>query len=388
MGPSRPHTRQGNAETDVDDSPRASAGGRFHDPFPDRTDDEPVDAPSAWPPSGAWPKSSHSCVLLGPSAAGKTSFLLAAGRTLQLPERGGPEVGMIPVGPATMALGGAVRSITLRQPLAQPTVVPWRCTFDLQWRVGSNGYRPPAAAQSVAFTFVDGPGSALFGMNVGGTWPLDTAGRPGHAELLDEARRADSVALFFDAMEPGTDRWLTTLPRLIAELAAVTNGGGRALPFARVLVVVARFDTLCEDALDTLCATQGHPRHGLESGVAEDYSIVARLAGYRPGDLALAFDPLRQARELVGEAVLETLRQMLAPRAQLAVVLTSSGGFDAASGEPFLDLAGWPRADTGQSGEELLRRWRPFGVREALLFLAFGVVGFPLATVSRGALLS
>jgi hypothetical protein len=72
-------------------------------------------------------------------------------------------------------------------------------------------------------------------------------------------------------------------------------------------------------------------------------------------ELALQIDPFRLLEECVG-AILGQLHAALAPTADLAVTLTSAWGLHG-------------------SGSD----WSPFGVREALLFLATGECREPVA---------
>ena len=83
-------------------------------------------------------------------------------------------------------------------------------------------------------------------------------------------------------------------------------------------------------------------------------------------------DPVEQARELLGVPVLKTIQNSLKPRAQFAVGVISAMGFHPRTGDPFADVDGTPLNLDSESGEDILRRWTPFGIRDAIYFLATG----------------
>ena len=83
-------------------------------------------------------------------------------------------------------------------------------------------------------------------------------------------------------------------------------------------------------------------------------------------------DPVEQARELLGVPVLKTIQNSLKPGAQFAVGVISAMGFHPRTGDPFADVDGTPLNLDSESGEDILRRWTPFGIRDAIYFLATG----------------
>jgi hypothetical protein len=105
---------------------------------------------------------------------------------------------------------------------------------------------------------------------------------------------------------------------------------------------------------------------------AGKYVPPAEFNYFRPLELAQLISPVWQARAVLGVDVLKTIRAALKPQAELAVGISSAGGFDV-SRLPFLDFNGRPVGVNANSPSEFLRRWIPFGVREAVLFAAFGV---------------
>ena len=70
------------------------------------------------------------------------------------------------------------------------------------------------------------------------------------------------------------------------------------------------------------------------------------------------------------------------PGAQFGVGVSSAAGFDAA-GNPFFTHEGGPDAASAASSEDLLKAWRPFGVRNALYFLITGRESDTVKLVSK-----
>jgi hypothetical protein len=79
--------------------------------------------------------------------------------------------------------------------------------------------------------------------------------------------------------------------------------------------------------------------------------------------------PIRYAAEILGSTALPKIWNYLKPGARLAVGVCSTGGFVESTGEPYLndrgmrDLAARPSPGAGV----------PFGVKEILLFLGYGI---------------
>jgi len=88
-------------------------------------------------------------------------------------------------------------------------------------------------------------------------------------------------------------------------------------------------------------------------------------------------DPIDMARSVLGQATLSMIRRSLADGAQMGIGVCSSTGFyddgtvfwrnpGAGEGEE------GPRLWEGETGADAYRNWSPFGVKEAILFLATG----------------
>jgi hypothetical protein len=97
-------------------------------------------------------------------------------------------------------------------------------------------------------------------------------------------------------------------------------------------------------------------------------TVLNRLAR-NPRDLAGRLDPVRFAEDRLG-ALLGQVRSACSPAAQVAVSLTSSWGFD----PPEQEMKG-----VGEASR--LERWSPFGLWEAMLFLATGEARHPVEII-------
>ena len=67
----------------------------------------------------------------------------------------------------------------------------------------------------------------------------------------------------------------------------------------------------------------------------------------------------------------------------MAVGLTSAYGFDAESGDRFIDpVRHSPSRHFSAADQARFRKWAPYGIREALLFLASGDAYSPVVKLS------
>lgn len=126
------------------------------------------------------------------------------------------------------------------------------------------------------------------------------------------------------------------------------------------------------------------PRHGPEARVRRVLLLlnkVDRLVSWvsphaSPARMAGALDPLNQAEALLGAGTLRRMARLAGPRGQVAVGLCAGWGFCEHTGLSYWDLRTGPHRSPWHESEEVeLEGWRPFGVREALGFLANGESG-------------
>jgi hypothetical protein len=317
------------------------------------------------------------CALIGPPGAGKSSLVVALARACQLPERGGLEVRCLLHQRSAAGLAEVVRAISEGQGLGTPTNDVEEFGLEVRLSGQNHGWWRRQFGIRTEMKLLDVPGEALFGQ---------ASDDSGNHSLLVRVRAARLLVLCVDAVRPQSDLWQEKLPRIVDQLAERGTDGSQRLQFDRVVILCTRIDQLCEDAVQAFASTYSRVQAGEPETPHSE--IGRRVSRWRPADLARALDPLAQARELVGVPVLEVVAAAMRPGAELAVALTSAGGFDPQSGEAFLDLVGMPRRGPWESGEETLARWRPFGLRETLQFLIAGRVGRTMATLARSDLWS
>jgi len=313
----------------------------------------------------------HDCVFLGPAGAGKSSFLSALLRACQGNIQGGFSLSLFPGAALAELAGEAARHVAGSSTAIAPTEEP--VSYDFQLEVGPPRNGDPLSLEVATREL---PGREIFGPPDGDPPPLHRSPR---ARLwLQAARRASCLILCVDSMETDRLRWEILLPQLV-ESFAVSSGRlidrlsrpgqndlppvlspKRQLPYTRILVLLTKIDKSCAAAASAILS-QGSPAPGPISPVLAD---LAR----RPRDLAARLDPIRLVEDRFGTALLGQLRAAAAPGTRLAVGLASAWGFGGSEA-------------TRTRGASALERWSPFGIREALLFIATGEARHPVAVL-------
>lgn len=281
----------------------------------------------------------NDCLLLGPSGVGKTALLSSLGQACAMD--GSTELALLPHEDLA-ALVGDAEAYRFGDKEWQRTLET--TTYALQVRAGS---------ERLFLKVQDGPGGLLF--------PFSQAHWDALPDIERQAYGAPCLVLCVDAMNPRPDLWRSSLPPLLARLATSPDSllprlsapppvrgtdfprlltPGRQLPYERILVVLTRIDVFLHEALQVF---------------HEGYRSARRMVPPPPSAIELAFqiDTVRLLEDRVGK-ILGLLRAA-APQADLAVGLTSAWGLNGLEGD-----------------------WSPFGVREALLFLATGECREPM----------
>lgn len=213
------------------------------------------------------------------------------------------------------------------------------------------------------------PGQSLFAtapfpMNEDG----DAAGR-----RLAELANASSLILAVDATRPCAATLEATLPGLLDRISSSRPGErgwagaagwmpavlrGSAPPSIRRTRLAARRLLVLLTKIDLLAEPLAR-RRGASASIEE---------------AARTLDPVALAFQVLGPRCMRRLFHSLGRDAELAIGVSSACGFSPDGAE------GFPRWSQGRSAHERIRAWEPFGVREALRFLATGALG---ATVQR-----
>lgn len=195
-----------------------------------------------------------------------------------------------------------------------------------------------------------------------------------------ELASATSLALVIDARRPCAETIEATLPGLLDRLASSRPGerlgrgsssgvlsrigllSGRPAPrrnrlgVKRLLLLLTKVD----DIADAEARAQ--------RAAGEDVSAFA---------VARAIDPVGLAMEVIGARNLRRLRRALGAEAELAVGLASASGFCTRSGAAF------SASSPVRSPDERLQAWAPFGVGDALRFLAYGRCGATIQLIAE-----
>lgn len=318
----------------------------------------------------------HDCILIGPSGVGKSSFLGALGRD-SAHELEGTQI--------SLARGNALADLSGKVALAlgstasalEPTANP--ATYDFQVTVQR---QPGATPLEVEVLVQDWPGGILFRPDREKSLAFlheDSLAQ----RCLRVAQETSNLVLCIDSMHPDRLLWEIVLPQLLSNLSISAGrllprmgrvgrtdlppilSPKRHLPFDRVLILLTKIDLVCTAVTEAVSAS-GLPSKGPVS------PLLVRLAR-SPRELARHLDPLRLAEECLGRALLDQLLSVLKPGAELAVGLSSAWGFETLPGG---DEQPGPALD----------KWSPFGLDEAILYLATGDTRPPVTPISSKAL--
>lgn len=308
-------------------------------------------------------------IIVGSSEAGKTTMLASAIAAWRPPgrKRGHDLKLFLDTSYAQGLLARAVvdllRTATTR-PDAGIQKTDGRTDYHVVVRATPVG--APSSAYDHALRIVDTPGEHVVGndtakRNTYGPQLHEAAKGAGTLILCVDLTRPDSEALFVGLCEliagsathspapPPSSRGLASIAArwFGQELPVGADQDQRWLPFERVLVVLTKVDEYA----------------------AQDPRVPAR-------DRALQLNPIHCAVQAIGHP-LYWLRQNLRPRAELAVVLSSAWGFDGRTGRPYAHVAReWAEAypDHPAVRDRVIRDWKPFGVRSALVYATTGRV--------------
>jgi hypothetical protein len=327
----------------------------------DRFDERPQsnERVGSTPPATAGPAplaaGETGCAVIGPSAAGKTSLLLALGRACLLPEPGDPDLIFVPDDTTAGLMKQAIRESLDARFRRRASRKPVTYGFHLRPAAPATRWRKaPFSPLKVAIH--DGPGGALFPAEKIEGYTSEDVVR-WQAQMFASAREASVLLFCVNAEHPQSDLWQTHLPGFIDQIAGHGVPLQRTLAADRVLILLTKVDRLCERVVRGEGSTAGRFVGGLER---------------RPEMVARHLDPVEQARHLLGPSVLNLIRSALKRKAHLAVGVASAGGFNPRSGRSHWEPDGKPRQVAGESADDILRRWVPFGVRDAIFFVASG----------------
>jgi len=322
----------------------------------------------------------RSCVMIGPSASGKTTLLTAIKRACDLPSHDGLNLEFIPGKATAVLIKSAIDRIIDRKEGHQAT----RGTHQYPFEIHVNGKAPnfwsAPLETDLHVVMNDGGGEYILPQDDDD----DVVRRQFRAEMIDAALKANSIILCIDVTKPGNTLLEKELAISFAEMARPVvfrtrshwsawvskrlrrrpapqprSRTKRCLNVERFLLLLTQVDKLCYQ-------------------LTPSFDRTIRFAEM--------IDPVEQARDLLGVPVMKTIQTMLKPGARFAVGVISAMGFHPVTGDPFADVDGRPLNLASESGEDILRRWTPYGIRDAIYFLATGECRGAVKEVTPGCL--
>jgi hypothetical protein len=298
------------------------------------------------------PARDSSCTIIGPSNAGKTTFLVALQQACLQSGEDEFDLDFLADNEQTLQLLRLASDLLFDGlPMASSSEV---VTYAFRVQVKDRRCSDPEFDCSMCVT--DGPGGHLLPQERG------ARGRDSSEwdSLIAAARGAHSLVLCVDASAPQLAALYCGLPELITAM----KQGERRLPHRRVLLLLTKIDLIIDAFVHSARGSQqDRMRPGRVDAGYQESATIARM-----------LSPLGQAEALLGKIV-EMIRAGVRSDAVFAVGACSALGLQALQTASRRKRGGLP------SVAERLATWSPFGVREALLFLAAGDIRHPIERV-------
>ncbi len=311
----------------------------------------------------------QTCALIGPPGAGKTSLLAALDAACLAEGADGEAMALVwnrQSDAADLLQRAARHWIDLDEALP-PTTTSTTYAVEL-----TSVHRSPLlerrSMRVTQLRLLEEPGHVLFPARL----DEERAAPPLTSRQHGELSHATTLVLAVDAGRRCAATLEATIPNLLDRLAKAQPGerldrscssgllarvGLRSRrPAPRRSRLGVKRMLLLLTKIDVLASTAAHAQRA----TGEQVSALA---------VARALDPVGLALEVVGARSLRRLRRALGAEADFAVGLVSASGFHAKSGAPF---SSWSAT---RSPDERAQVWAPFGVADALRFLAHGRCG-------------
>lgn len=305
---------------------------------------------------------SDPCVMIGPSKSGKTTLLLAFGRACTLAYGDGLKLEFVPEEATALKMKETIDGITGRKGGPEATKgKPGEYPFWIHVSEKPKNFWEVPLERSLYMVMGD----------AGGEFSFPEADVTGPAivfrdELMGMAQHAGALVFCIDVTKPRANVLERELPVLLSRITTRMEvpvpvpwqqrlrnklrrhhtprtrlRPMRRLNASRFLLLLTQVDKLC---------------HKLD----------------KPAWFASTIDPVEQVRELLGLPLLNSIQSALKPGTSFAAGICSAWGFHPVTGRPFADQNGKPINLAAETGEEILRRWTPFGLRDAIYFIATG----------------
>lgn len=311
----------------------------------------------------------QSCIMLGPAGSGKTTLLTAIKRACDIPAQDGLNLEFIPGPETAREIKKAIDKIINRKRGHPATQGVNNYPFEVHVSAKPPNFWSPPLEADLHVVMSDGGGGFLL--------PADENENEGtrqnyRNQLIEKARHASSMILCVDITTPGSMTLEKELAISFAEMA-------KPVEFASTV----HWKTQLLSRLRRRPVPRGQPRRKRCLNVDRFLLLltqVDKLCHQLPPSVertvrfAEMIDPVEQARDLLGVPILKTIQSMLKPGARFAVGIISAMGFHPLTGNPFADIDGTPlNLGSAESGEDILRRWTPYGIRDAIYFLTTGI---------------
>lgn len=311
------------------------------------------------------PRTDQTCVMLGPSKSGKTTLLTAIKRACDQPADDALNLEFIPREETATKIKIAVENIVERKKGHAATPDVKNYPFEIHVSAKQPSFWSPPLEADLHVVMSDGGGEFLLPTDV-----LTEDQKVFRQQLIETALGAASMILCVDVSMPST----TTLEK---ELAISFAKISRPTPIPSTIHWSVKLSAWIRRR------PVPKPRERLKECLNVDRFLllltqVDKLCHQLPSSIertirfAEMLDPVEQARELLGVPILKTIRSALKPSTSFAVGVISAMGFHPITGDPFADVDGTPLNLDSETGEDILRRWTPFGIRDAIYFLATG----------------
>lgn len=324
----------------------------------------------------------QSCIMIGPASSGKTTLLTAIKRACDLPSEDGLELEFIAERATAKKIKSAIDYITNRREGHPATEDVGHYPFEVRVHQKAPNFWTPPLEADLHLTLSDGGGGFLLPTDD----TQDAVRQRFRGELVEAGRSATSMILCIDVTKPDSTllekelgisfaemtrpvtyhspvHWRTRLwSRLRNQPVPHPRARTRqCLNADRFLLLLTQVDKLC---------------HQLPPSIERTIRFAEMI------------DPVEQARDMLGVPILKTIRSVLKPEARFAIGVISAMGFHPVTGDPFADVDGTPLNLASESGEDILRRWTPYGIRDAIYFLATGECRGTVKELTRAHIIS
>lgn len=312
------------------------------------------------------PGAEQSCVMIGPSASGKTTLLTAIKRACDLPSHDGLNLEFVPGKATAVLIKGAIDRITNRKKGHDATQGTRQFPFEIHVNGKAPNFWSAPLEADLHVVMHDGGGEYILPSDDDD----DVVRRQNRAEMIHSALRATSMILCIDVTKPGNTLLEKELAISFTEMARPDVSHSPPHWSARLMSRLKRLPAPQPRSRKKWCLNVDRFLLLLTQVDKLCYQLTPSFE--RTIRFAEMIDPVGQARDLLGVPVMKTVQTMLKPRARFAVGVISAMGFHPVTGDPFADVDGRPLNLASESGEDILRRWTPFGIRDAIYFLATG----------------